>query len=88
MKVCANCSSTVKVEGGVTRSSTCDNCGAYLHSCVNCKFYAPGKENDCREPQSEHARDKNSANFCEYFVFTESNPQQLSDAVVLFLFQF
>jgi len=45
----------------------CPNCGAYLHSCVNCKFYSPGSHNDCREPQADLVSDKKSSNFCEYF---------------------
>ena len=67
MQTCARCGAQVEIEGAVGRSSTCSNCGAYLHSCVNCRFYKPGMHNSCSEPQSEPVADKRSANFCDYF---------------------
>jgi len=57
------------------RESICPYCKAYLHSCVNCKFYSQGRHNDCREPQAEFVRDKRIANFCDFFVFRDSSAQ-------------
>lgn len=74
MKLCARCKKEIAVVEKVGRGDTCKNCGAWLHSCVNCRFYNPGKHNDCNEPQAEYARDKEAANFCDYFVFKESKP--------------
>ena len=45
----------------------CAACGAYLHCCRNCDFFAPGVANDCREPQAERVADKDQGNFCDYF---------------------
>jgi len=72
MKVCSRCGKEAAAEAKVSRQSLCPHCGAYLHACVNCAFYAPGKNNDCNEPQAEEARDKRSMNFCDYFRYKES----------------
>ncbi len=42
-------------------------CGADLHSCINCKFYSKGSHYDCRETVDELVKDKERANFCDYF---------------------
>jgi hypothetical protein len=69
---CARCVKELSFEGKPSRGATCPHCGAYLHSCVNCAFYSPGRHNDCREPQAEHVGDKRSANFCDFFRFRET----------------
>jgi len=45
----------------------CPGCNRSLHVCLNCDFYDPTLNNQCREPQSERVVDKDRANFCEYF---------------------
>jgi hypothetical protein len=69
---CARCSELLSLEGRLSRGAICPRCGAYLHSCVNCVFYSPGRHNDCREPQAEYVGDKKSANFCDFFQFREA----------------
>lgn len=69
--VCAHCRKDVTLSDRVGRESICPHCGAYLHSCVNCRFYSPGRHNDCSEPQAEPVTDKRGANFCDYFVVRE-----------------
>lgn len=72
MNICAHCGKEVVLSGKVMRESICPHCRAYLHSCTNCKFYSPGRHNDCMEPQAEFVGDKRTANFCDFFVFRES----------------
>ncbi|MCK4923643.1 MAG: hypothetical protein KAS61_01635 [Spirochaetes bacterium] len=72
MRVCARCGAEVDHAGTIGRNNTCSNCGAYLHSCVNCRFYRPGRHNDCTEPQAELVADKRAANFCNYFTMREA----------------
>lgn len=48
-------------------SAECERCGTELHACVQCDFYEPGRDNDCREPIAEPVRDKERANRCELF---------------------
>jgi hypothetical protein len=45
----------------------CPRCAAWLHSCRNCDFYAPGHAHDCAEPNAEPVADKEQGNFCDYF---------------------
>ena len=54
--------------------STCENCGADLHSCANCRFYAKGKPNDCNVPMTDPIVDREKANYCEEFVFSKDLP--------------
>ena len=46
---------------------TCARCVAFLHCCRNCDFFAPGLNNDCREPTAERVADKTLGNFCDHF---------------------
>ena len=72
MKICARCEKQISVGRTVSRRETCPHCGAWLHSCVNCRFYSPGMHNDCRESRSDPVRDRESSNFCEFFEFRDS----------------
>lgn len=46
---------------------TCPQCETDLHCCRNCRFYDPGKHNQCAEPQAEWVGDKEGSNYCDYF---------------------
>ena len=64
--MCKKCGKPIN-QISITRSSTCDFCGADLHSCINCKFYSPGSHYDCHENVDELIKDKDRANFCDYY---------------------
>ena len=51
----------------ISRTSICPDCGRDLHVCRNCQFYAPGQHYDCHETVDEPVRNKERANFCDYF---------------------
>ena len=68
---CYRCEREVDATEGVGRRDSCPQCGSDLHACRNCRFYARGAHNDCREPQAERQVEKERANFCEYFSFRE-----------------
>lgn len=55
----------------IGRQEICPSCGAYFHSCLNCRFYSGGLSRGCREPQAEEVRDRSTLNFCDFFVGTE-----------------
>lgn len=65
---CAACGGAVTVDR-VTFRQTCPHCNAPLHACIQCAHYAPGKPNDCNEPNSEPIRDKDAANRCDWYRF-------------------
>jgi hypothetical protein len=56
----------------VFRTSVCPSCGKDVRVCKNCKFYSPGAHWDCRETISEPVREKDTVNFCEYFVLAKN----------------
>lgn len=56
------------VSTSIYRNSECPVCSTDLHSCLNCKFYDESSHHECREPISEYVKDKESRNFCDYFV--------------------
>jgi hypothetical protein len=49
------------------RETLCLGCGKPTRVCRNCRHFAPGRPNDCREPMTEPVLDKERANFCELF---------------------
>ena len=49
------------------RLDACKQCGAELHVCRQCLFYDVTVAKHCRETIAEEVRDKQRANFCDYF---------------------
>lgn len=49
------------------RETLCLSCGQPTRTCLNCRFHARGRPNDCAEPMAEPVPDKRRANFCEFF---------------------
>lgn len=45
----------------------CSHCRADLHVCKNCTFYDPKAYNECRETSADVVREKERANFCDFF---------------------
>lgn len=64
--MCKKCGKPVLVTE-IFRTTTCPDCGADLHSCVNCKFYSVNSHFDCRETIQEPVVDKERANFCDFY---------------------
>jgi len=66
---CWKCGEAVPLAAGarVGTRDACSRCGADLHSCRNCDFYDPSKNNHCSEPQAEWVRDKEASNYCDYY---------------------
>jgi hypothetical protein len=51
----------------VRRIEECPACSADLHVCRLCEFYDPRVARSCREPVAGEVREKDRANFCDYF---------------------
>ena len=49
------------------RLDECKKCGAELHACKLCEFYSLAVAKHCRETIAEEVKDKERANFCDYF---------------------
>ncbi|HLS80931.1 MAG TPA: hypothetical protein VK025_05960 [Steroidobacter sp.] len=62
------------------RLEECRKCGAELHVCRMCEWYSTAVAKHCREPMAEEVKDKERANFCDYFkprpdAWTGGSPQ-------------
>jgi hypothetical protein len=66
---CWKCGESIQLPSGspVGKRDTCPRCSSDLHSCRNCDFYDPAKHNQCTETQAEWVRDKEAANYCDYY---------------------
>ncbi len=71
MYFCYKCLKEVNIEIRPTRSDLCEYCNTPLRSCLNCKFYDETAQNFCREPNAGFIFDKESGNFCGYWVFAD-----------------
>jgi hypothetical protein len=66
---CWKCGEAIQLPAGsrVGSRDVCPRCDADLHVCRNCQFYDRSKNNQCAEPQAEWTREKEAANYCDYF---------------------
>jgi len=64
---CYGCGGELSIDGPVGRRTTCPECDADLHRCMNCKHYDPAAAHECREPHAEHLVDKEASNACELY---------------------
>ena len=66
--LCWRCgSSLAKLSLPLSRLDECPECSVHLHVCRLCEFYDPAVTKACREDDAEEVRDKQAANFCDYF---------------------
>ncbi len=70
MKTCFACGTVIELEK-VSRRDECPQCGADLRVCLNCAFYAESRANGCMEPRVEPVKEKDRANYCDFFRFNE-----------------
>lgn len=64
--MCRKCGKKIELSQ-IYRTTVCPDCGADLHSCINCSFYSPESHYGCSETIDELVKDKERANFCDYF---------------------
>jgi hypothetical protein len=63
---CYQCSGDLS-DNAFGRSERCPACGADTRCCRNCAFEEPSYRSECRETQAEPVRDRERANYCDYF---------------------
>ena len=51
----------------LSRRDECPACAASLHVCRMCGSFDPAVTAQCREDDAEDVRDKETANFCDWF---------------------
>jgi hypothetical protein len=66
--VCWKCgASLAELSLPLRRLDECKRCSAELHACKLCEWYSTLVAKHCREPIAEEVKDKERANFCDYF---------------------
>ncbi len=78
---CWKCNKNIsEVPAKIGFRAVCPHCDVDLHVCKNCRYYSPGKPNDCAVPGTDYIRDREAANFCEEFkVKLPSAPAENKD---------
>jgi len=66
--VCWKCgASLAELTLPLRRLEVCPACNCELHVCRMCVEYDTSKAKHCREPIAEEVREKDHANFCDFF---------------------
>jgi len=50
----------------------CENCGAYLHICLNCHHFDRKLTNSCKLPDTKYVGPRDLLNYCEQFEMVNS----------------
>jgi len=73
MIVCWRCGDSLeKLTLPLARMDECPACNAHLHICRMCINYDPSVTKACREDDADEVREKERANFCDYFQPAEN----------------
>ncbi|HRW58766.1 MAG TPA: hypothetical protein P5048_04020 [Chlamydiales bacterium] len=72
--ICPHCKKEMEISKIHFRSE-CPFCETNLHSCRFCKYFSPGKPNDCMILNTDPIYDRDKYNFCEEFSFKNSMEQ-------------
>ena len=76
---CCKCGTEQELKGKLSFRAKCDQCQAWLHCCINCKNYEPGRANDCKIPGTEYIANREAINFCEEFELLGTGPIKKAD---------
>ena len=76
MGSCHACGTGLPRDLPIFRETECPSCSKPLKVCLNCTFYEKGLQWDCRESIAEPVREKDRANFCDYFRLREGTGDQ------------
>lgn len=81
---CFNCQAQLDLVAGqkILRTEECPRCYADLRCCKMCAFYDPSTYNQCREPLAERLLEKNTANYCDYFILKGGKERANKDDLI------
>ena len=68
---CESCLSEIEIAGRIGFNQACPSCGAWLHSCLMCRFWSDGR---CLETSAEKVGEPEGKNFCEWFQGRDPRP--------------
>lgn len=85
--VCWKCGASIDyLTPPIERLDACKACGAEIHVCKMCVDYDTSYAHHCREPIAEEVKDKERANFCDFFrpkpdVYVAQDTTEADDAM-------
>lgn len=85
--VCWNCgASLAALTLPLRRREECPKCHSELHVCRMCREYDTGVASACRETTAEEVRNKEQANFCDFYrpragAYTEGKSAETDKAL-------
>jgi len=79
MPYCMSCDAELPADLRVGRETLCPKCDAYLHACIQCRFYEPTLHNQCLEPEADYVGDRQKANFCDFFALAGTRESSKGD---------
>lgn len=82
--VCFSCQKEIHFsQAKIGLREECQHCGSDVHVCRNCVFYDVGSYNECKETSADRVKEKDRANFCDYFQLNTSSQAQVDKAAAL-----
>lgn len=70
---CFHCHKANTFQDKVGFRDECTYCRNDLHCCKNCEFYDSKAYNECRESSADVVREKERANYCDYFSASKNS---------------
>jgi hypothetical protein len=80
---CFSCNHVSTFSDNVGFREECIQCRADMHVCKNCEFYDSKSYNECRESSADPVKEKERANFCDFFRPSDRNGSPKSKAEAL-----
>jgi hypothetical protein len=65
--LCHRCGFEQTIDRKLFRQDICPRCSSYLRCCLLCRHYDRQAYHECKESEATWVRDKEAANFCDYF---------------------
>jgi hypothetical protein len=73
---CYGCGAALAFDGPIGRRTTCPECDADLHRCINCRHHDESAGNECREPHADRIVDKFGSNPCDLYQLGDGAPRR------------
>ena len=82
--ICFSCQKEMSFsDAKISLREECPHCHADVHACKACHFYDVKAYNECREPSADRVKEKDRANYCDYFTLAQDGKAQIDKAAAL-----
>lgn len=82
--ICFACQKELKFSDvKISFREECPHCKADVHVCKSCVHYDPKVYNECKETSADVVREKDRANYCDFFSLALGAKAQVDKAAAL-----